>query len=218
MSDKYIRQAGIVPAERATRAVVIGCGAIGRQVALQLAAIGVKGIALYDHDTVEDTNCVTQGYKFADIGMYKVDATARDCRDINPDVTIHTYPRKFTKKILVDAPVFCCVDDMVARKYISVLANGFIPFFTDGRMTGETCRILSVGNEDDYEYYRSTLFDNDEAEVGRCTSRSTIFCANIAAAFMVSSYTMYLRGFPLDRDIVLNILAKEMQRYKEPIK
>ena len=41
--DRDIRQRGLVPPERlaACHAVVIGVGAIGRQVALQLAAVGM---------------------------------------------------------------------------------------------------------------------------------------------------------------------------------
>ena len=43
-SDRYSRQRDIIPLERlaACRATVIGVGAIGRQVALQLAAMGVS--------------------------------------------------------------------------------------------------------------------------------------------------------------------------------
>ena len=39
-------------------ATVVGVGAIGRQVALQLAAIGIPKLQLIDHDTVEPVNLV----------------------------------------------------------------------------------------------------------------------------------------------------------------
>jgi molybdopterin/thiamine biosynthesis adenylyltransferase len=55
---------------------VIGIGAIGRQVALQLAAIGVRRLQLVDFDRVDDTNITTQGYFETDIGRPKVQATA----------------------------------------------------------------------------------------------------------------------------------------------
>jgi sulfur carrier protein ThiS adenylyltransferase len=41
---------------------VIGVGAIGRQVALQLAALGVPDLSLYDPDTVAVENLAPQGY------------------------------------------------------------------------------------------------------------------------------------------------------------
>jgi sulfur carrier protein ThiS adenylyltransferase len=40
---------------------VIGVGAVGRQVALQLAATGVPKLQIIDHDTVEFTNVTSQG-------------------------------------------------------------------------------------------------------------------------------------------------------------
>jgi len=53
-----------VPSERLAQLLVtvIGVGAIGRQVALQLAAIGVRQLQLVDFDRVDNTNITTQGY------------------------------------------------------------------------------------------------------------------------------------------------------------
>src|SRR5262245_4508807 len=77
MNSRFERQEDLVPQARlADLAVtVIGVGAIGRQVALQLAAIGVEHLQLIDFDTVELTNTVTQGYFQDDIGLDKVEAT-----------------------------------------------------------------------------------------------------------------------------------------------
>lgn len=65
MSDRFSRQKDLVPAERLLSlvATVIGVGAIGRQVALQLAAIGVQQLRLIDFDVVDLTNITTQGYR-----------------------------------------------------------------------------------------------------------------------------------------------------------
>ena len=56
--ERYSRQHDIVPAERlaACKASVIGVGAIGRQVALQLVAMGISWLQLIDHDKVEWSN------------------------------------------------------------------------------------------------------------------------------------------------------------------
>jgi molybdopterin/thiamine biosynthesis adenylyltransferase len=50
--DRDLRQRDIVPPEQLAncRATVIGVGAVGRQVALQLAAMGVPWIQLIDFD------------------------------------------------------------------------------------------------------------------------------------------------------------------------
>jgi molybdopterin-synthase adenylyltransferase len=69
--DRFIRQQELVPRERLAdmTVTVIGVGAIGRQVACQLAAIGVPQLQLIDFDVVDHTNVTTQGYAQADINQ-----------------------------------------------------------------------------------------------------------------------------------------------------
>jgi sulfur carrier protein ThiS adenylyltransferase len=43
-----------------------------------------------------------------------------------------------------------------------------------------------------------------------CTARSTIYTASIAAGLMVSQFTRWLRGLPVERDLLLNLLAAEL--------
>lgn len=78
-SERDIRQRGLVPPNQLAQvhAVVIGVGAIGRQVALQLASLGVQRMTLFDHDHVAVENLAVQGYWPEDLGQAKVDATAR---------------------------------------------------------------------------------------------------------------------------------------------
>ena len=63
-TDRFSRQQDLVPQERLDQltATVIGCGAIGRQVALQLPAMGARSFILIDQDKVDLTNVTTQGY------------------------------------------------------------------------------------------------------------------------------------------------------------
>ncbi len=65
--DRDLRQRELVPPEALAKAdcTVIGIGAIGRQVALQLAAMGVPTLQLIDFDTVEAVNLAPQGYPAA---------------------------------------------------------------------------------------------------------------------------------------------------------
>ena len=71
-SDRFSRQSDLLPREKLQdlTATVIGVGAIGRQVAIQLAALGVPRLQLIDFDTVEETNVTTQGYDFEDVGQF----------------------------------------------------------------------------------------------------------------------------------------------------
>ena len=63
-ASRFIRQQELVPREALAplRITVIGIGAIGRQVALQLAAIGTVRLTLIDFDDVDASNITTQGY------------------------------------------------------------------------------------------------------------------------------------------------------------
>jgi tRNA A37 threonylcarbamoyladenosine dehydratase len=74
---RFERQEGLVPRERleALDVTVIGVGAIGRQAALQLAAIGEQWLQLIDFDVVETANGTTPGYRTSDVGIAKVRAT-----------------------------------------------------------------------------------------------------------------------------------------------
>ena len=80
INQRYSRQQDIIPRERILecKATVIGVGAIGRQVALQLTAIGIPRLQLIDHDSVEISNLASQGYLQNDLDQPKVDATAGD--------------------------------------------------------------------------------------------------------------------------------------------
>ena len=73
--DRFSRQEDLVPRERlaSVTATVIGTGAIGRQVALQLAAVGAPRLQLIDFDVVEPTNVTTQGYLHGDVGQPQAD-------------------------------------------------------------------------------------------------------------------------------------------------
>jgi molybdopterin-synthase adenylyltransferase len=77
-SGRDERQHNIVTPDRLAmyRATVVGEGAGGRQVVLQLAAMGVPQLQLIDPDTVEGVNLACQGYLEVDLTRPKVHATA----------------------------------------------------------------------------------------------------------------------------------------------
>ncbi len=78
LSSRFDRHSALVPPERLAdvAVTVVGVGAIGRQLALQLAALGVRRLQLVDFDRVEPTNVTTQGYLAADVGRLKVEAVS----------------------------------------------------------------------------------------------------------------------------------------------
>lgn len=212
MPDRFVRQQDLVPAARLKplTATVIGVGAIGRQVALQLAALGVPRLQLIDFDVVEATNVTTQGYFCGDVGLPKVAATTQVILQIDPTITVTTILDRFRPRHEIGTAIFCCVDSIETRATIWRSVRNTCEFWSDGRMLGEVLRVLTAAGEMGGDHYPTTLFEPAEAQPGRCTARSTIYTANLAAGFMLHQFTRWLRGVPVERDLTLNLLAGEL--------
>lgn len=220
-----IRQRQTIPPEKLAqiKAVVIGVGAIGRQVAMQLAATGVKELILIDHDKVGVENLAPQMYDEDDVGQFKVHATADTCRALNGAVGLATVPHRFQRsygqqlgtetysgdETPMQYAVFACVDSIETRKMIWHAVQK-ADFFVDGRMAAEVVRVLASDNLLNDTYYGTTLFDASEAYVGACTQRSLVYTANVAAGLMMAAFTKWLRGMPVNRDVMLNLLAADL--------
>jgi molybdopterin-synthase adenylyltransferase len=211
-AKRYTRQADIVPAERMANltVTVVGVGAIGRQVALQLAAMGISKLQLIDFDRVEIENLCCQGYLENDLEMLKVDATSRMCRMINSQVAIEQVGERFQRSSEVGDILFCCVDSIDTRKFIWEAVKDRVSVFVDTRMSASVARVIAVVDSAGREHYPTTLFGAGEAYQGSCTAKSTIYTANIAAGLAIAQFTKWLCSLPVDPDICLNILASEM--------
>ena len=57
------------------------------------------------------------------------------------------------------------------------------------------------------------LFTAEEAYVGSCTAKTTIYCANIAAGMMLAQFAKWLRRLPVEPDITINLLSAEFACY-----
>ena len=212
LRQRDLRQRELVPPERLAdcRATVVGVGAIGRQVALQLAAVGVPWMQLIDPDTVEVVNLAPQGYMQDDFGCAKVHATGGSCHELNHGLELYTHKCRFRRNMKIGNLLFNCVDSINTRRLIWEAVRDRIDFYADGRMAAEVLRVLAVSDEPSRRHYPTTLFAAEEAYAGSCTSKSTIFCANVAAGLMLAQFTKYLRGLPIEPDIQLNLLAMEL--------
>ena len=210
--ERYSRQRDIVPPDRlrACQATVIGVGAIGRQVALQLAAMGAPQLQLVDHDTVEESNLASQGYLETDLGRPKVEATGELCRRINSELGLVAEPGRFRRSMAVGNAVFACVDSIDTRRLIWQAVQDKVDFFVDGRMTAEVLRVIAAHDAASREHYPTTLFAAQEAHAGACTAKTTIYCANVAAGFMLAQFGKWLRGLPVELDVYVNLLGMEM--------
>ena len=211
VTDRFARQGEVVPREAiaSTTPMVAGVGAIGRQVTMQLAAIGCPKLLIYDFDAVDLSNVTTQGYRVRSVGRPKVRAMAEDLRYyLGDEVEVVAHNSEFTLAAVreVTSPVvFLCVDTMDARKRISESCEAFrIPLLVDGRMASEYVRTVTV-DDGDYQRYYDSLVTDAEAVQGRCTTESTMFAASLAASLMVHEFTRFLRGVSTNKDMLMSL-------------
>ena len=221
--DRAIRQRDLVPpaALALYHVLVVGVGAIGRQVALQLAAMGASSMTLVDDDTVAVENLAVQGYSPAEIGRTKVEAVAHSCRVLLPEIDVDVQHRRFTRSSERDPPclrdplrpklaVFACVDTMAGRRIVFETVRHQASLFIDGRMAGETLRVLTSTSPGSDGYYPTTLFDDARAHPAPCTGRSTLYAASIAAGLMLSRFALVLRDQQPSRDVLLQLAGDEL--------
>ena len=211
-NNRFTRQQDLVPTATLNNvtSTVIGVGAIGRQVALQLAAIGTPKIQLIDFDHVDASNVTTQGYFAGDISTPKVTATRSAIHRLDDSIKVTTIRDRYRPKQDTSDVIFCCVDSISARTAIFRSIRDRCRFWCDGRMLGESIRILAASTPIQFDHYAFTLFSPTEAQRGTCTSRNTIYAASIAAGLMVHQFTRWLRDLPLDADASVNLLAGEL--------
>jgi sulfur carrier protein ThiS adenylyltransferase len=214
MSNRYSRQEAAVNQNLLNDIpiTIVGLGAIGRELALKLAQMGAGKLSLVDFDTVEEPNICTQGYTESDVGKPKVEVSAEACININKDINIELFPRRFSAGMKVNKITFCCVDSMEARKLIWDTVKENTDLFIDTRMSTEVLRVLVANNDDTKAYYETTLFSDEQAYQEGCTTKATCYCASIAAGVAASNLAKWSRAQEdlIEKDFTYNILAAEV--------
>ena len=217
LTDRNIRQRDIVPPDKLAKIVVliVGVGAVGRQLALQLVTMGVSNLYLVDPQDVDVENLGAQGFREKDLGRKKVDAVAEAMVEINSTILVCTHAVRFQREHIPDLDedgkiVVCsCVDDMNVRRTIWRAAK-LSHLFMDSRMGAEVARVITVADSKGEQYYPKTLFSQSEMYQEPCTAKTTIYCASIQAGMMAAQFTKWLRGFPVSMDMVFNILSGDI--------
>jgi hypothetical protein len=199
----------------------VGIGAIGRQVAQLITAMGAKRVCLVDPDTVGVENLAVQGYCPTDIGIEKVTAASAALKQINPEIDIITHNRQYGGDIdpmvgsdVGELAVFCCVDSIEARKFIwNTLFQSThtknMDLWVDGRMAAETLRVFTWKKGAAKKKYEETLFPASEAFQASCTGRSTLYSSYVVAGLMVGEFVKHLRNQPITGSQTFNLLASD---------
>jgi len=211
--DRTQRYRDIIAPEHllATECAVVGVGAVGHQIALMLAGMGIGHLTLYDPDKVEGANLGPQRYEPGAIGRPKVYACEDECITLNPELDIGVCHGPSDEDNLPEGlVVFLCVDTMAARRSI---AEGLYDqgsecgLLIDIRMAAEEMQVISAKWPFEFTKYQETLFHDSEAPEAPCGARATPYCSSIAASLAVHQMTQFLRDQDLHGVIALNLQA-----------
>jgi len=106
---------------KASSFAVIGCGAVGNEVAKNLALLGVGRIDLFDFDTIEIHN-LTRSVLFreSDVGLNKAEVAGKRIKELDPNIDINVYSGDFWDLLSLEQAksydcILCCVDNFEAR-------------------------------------------------------------------------------------------------------
>lgn len=211
--ERFTRQEIFVPRERLLREeiTVVGVGGIGRQVALQLAALGAPSLQLIDFGEVVREQVTSQGYLTDDIGRPKAEATGDLCHQTEHLLAIEEIHDRFRPGHAIGTSIFCCVDSLAARVEIWNAVESRCRFWGDGRLDGETLRVLAAADERTRQHYVTSLLPAAGAQSTGHASNSTIYAAALAAALLVHQFTRYLRGLPLAADATFDLPASQLR-------
>lgn len=192
---------------------IIGVGAVGSYIALQLSKLGIRNLTIWDFDTVEEHNITNQVYTQLDLGKRKVDALELHLKASNPNINI-IKKGKYTNQKL-SGIVFMEVDSVELRHDIAIInqLNDEIELLIDGRIGLETGQVHTVDWSNDEEvdqYIDKTDFKDDEVDVPRSGCGTTLSVSPsvlLTASYAVSNLINYCKGESVPRYIEFNAFS-----------
>lgn len=187
---------------------IIGVGAVGSNIALQLAKLGIQTIHLWDFDNVDTHNITNQVYTSLDIGKPKVEALKQHLLANNPNMKVYAHNMRY-KNQPVKGVIFLAVDSIKTRKKIAEdnFYNNFIKLVIDGRIGLERGQVFTtIWDLDDSKTNFINLCDfNDnetDAVISACgTQLSVSPSVMLTAAYAVAQLINYVNNQPIKQTI-----------------
>lgn len=181
---------------------IIGCGAVGSKVAIELTRLGCNNFVLWDEDIVSDVNLTNQSFFHKQIGSKKTEALASQMLAINPNIKVEQ--KGFFTEETADyinyskCVVFSLPDTMKVRKLVfdKVKLNYCCIRLIETRIGLWDFMIYSINpmNSLEVSKYEETLYSDEEAsvrETSPCGTPLTIgTLTSLVACMAVHNYML----------------------------
>jgi molybdopterin/thiamine biosynthesis adenylyltransferase len=193
-----------------TPVTVIGCGATGSWLVLQLTKLGITNITVWDFDTVEEHNVPNQAFPTFDVGTAKVEALKTLVLQ-QTGTSIKVNNKRFTNQRL-SGIVFLMVDSMQARKDIwenSIKMKSAVKLLVEPRMGLNEGRVYNVNPVDltHIKRYEDCWYSDEDAEVSACgTSQTVITSAMAVASWCSRQLVNFHANVELDNEILIDFM------------
>lgn len=186
---------------------IIGCGAIGSKLAVELTKIGVPLLILVDPDIVMSHNIANQEYVAKHIGMKKVEALS-DVLDQICSVSKEIYPVEYSNEIAPTGIVFLCVDSMETRRDLvtKLFQTSDVHTIIETRMGVDELRVYKIHKENIQKWIERSSYNDENAEVSACGSTLTVGAtANICASIACWQYMKMYMGQHAPFEIIMSV-------------
>ena len=196
---------------------VVGCGAIGSSVAMQLVRLGADKFYLYDFDKVEIQNVGVSQYIEEDIGKLKVVALIKHMKSINPHIYVEGIANKFSQYMgSKEGILILGLDSMQARKdVVKMLVE--CPYkpktVIDGRMGADHYQQY-IYNNITMSKYDKNWYSDDDSDPEPCTRKATSYCSNMSGSFISNSVKNIVMKQPYFKEVTFNFSTLILDKKK----
>lgn len=189
----FLRHSGWISPEQITDTLhIVGCGAVGSNVALLAAKMGFTKFEIWDADVVEPHNLSNQAYDVEHLFMNKVDALEHVLTRFNPEIKVTKHAEFFTMESELSdlGPMVMATDSMKSRAMLGewLQENVEVEFVFDTRLGFDfgIVHIFTPFNSEEAGNWSNTLRDDSEVPEGPCNRRMCTTLVWQTASFTVN--------------------------------
>ncbi len=180
---------------------VTGLNGIGRQVALQLAALRPGQLRLIDARPVRPQQHTVQGYPTDDIGGARRHAVAEQCHHVRPQLDVTSTARSGMRTIRAADVVFCCAGPARARAALLKRTAARVQWYIDVQVIGKRVQVMSASDPYSRRSRARQLTRQTHAE----NPDTPLHVAAIAAGLAVEAFLAATTGPTQPARLVLNL-------------